>query len=137
MGEALGEGPGAGARTDLLTSPRAEKLISEQDVHRFRLMAAHRDLWWPALAEKALSRKQVLTMIAEATGYENGTLRNAKWVSAKYELSARADNLSFKHHEIVAALPIEERTGILAKAARESWTCAELRRKKHTRLLSP
>jgi hypothetical protein len=28
-------------------------------------MAAHRDLWWPVLAEKALSRNQVLTMIAE------------------------------------------------------------------------
>ena len=70
---------------------------------------------------------EMYAQAVNATGYENGTLRNAKWVSAKYELSARADNLSFKHHEIVAALPFEERTAILAEAARERWTCAELR----------
>ena len=44
----------------------AGKAFSEKDRSYFRLMAAHRDLWWPVLAEKALSRRQVLTMIAEA-----------------------------------------------------------------------
>ncbi len=72
--------------------------IAPHDASRFRLMAAHRDLWWP-MAEKALSRRQVLTMIAEATVYENGTLRNAKWVAARYELSSRDDNLPITHNE--------------------------------------
>ena len=29
-----------------------EALIATNDRHRFRLMAAHRDLWWPVLAEQ-------------------------------------------------------------------------------------
>ena len=58
----------------------------------------------------------------EATGYENKTLRNAKWVAGSFELSMRMDNLSWTHHQIVAALPVEERTAILAAAEREGWT---------------
>ncbi len=54
-----------------------------------------------------------------AIGYENGMLRTAKWVAGAYELSLRSDNLSFGHHQIVAALPVDERTAILAEA--EPW----------------
>jgi len=56
VGEALGEPPGQGNRTDIQTSPRGVKSVSQQDWCRFYSMAAHRDLWWPVLAEKALSR---------------------------------------------------------------------------------
>ena len=49
VGEALGPATlnhdrRSGARS--LTS-----YLGKQDAHRFRLMAAHRDLWWPVLAE--------------------------------------------------------------------------------------
>ncbi len=84
--------------------------IAPHDASRFRLMAAHRDLWWPVLAEKALSRRQVLTMIAEATVYENGTLRDAKWVANAYELSARIDNLPITRNE-----PSPRRRGLVVK----------------------
>jgi hypothetical protein len=66
VGEALGDAPGQGARTDLTTSACEPRLDSGRDAQKFRLMASHRDLWWPTLAEKALSRRQVLTMIDEA-----------------------------------------------------------------------
>ncbi len=48
---------------------------------------------------------EMYAQAVDATGYENGTLRTAKWVAGAYELSLRKDNLSFKHHRIVAALP--------------------------------
>ena len=70
---------------------------------------------------------EMYAQAVDATGYENKTLRNAKWVASIYELSLRRDNLTFGHHSIVAALPVEERTAILAKAEREGWSCAELR----------
>ena len=64
---------------------------------------------------------------AETSGRSLGvTIRNASARPSKcvasvvfafaavYELSSRDDSLSFKHHRIVAAPPIEERTAILA-----------------------
>jgi len=48
VGEALGE-TRQGERADLQLSQVGESSISKDDRHRFRLMAAHRDLWWPAL----------------------------------------------------------------------------------------
>ncbi len=51
VGEALGD-THQGERTDLQPLPRKVE-VSVQDATRFRLMAAHRDLWWPVLAEKA------------------------------------------------------------------------------------
>ncbi len=108
VGEALG--PAEQTYPGKNGSPASEAIINKDDRHRFRLMAAHRDLWWPTLAEKALSRRQVLTMIAEATVYENGTLRDAKWVANAYELSARIDNLPITHNE-----PSPRRRGLVVK----------------------
>ena len=34
----------------------------------------------------------------EMTEYDEGTLRDAKWVSGQYELSSRDDNISWGHH---------------------------------------
>ena len=52
VGEALGPAeqtyPGKNA------SLVGEALIAKNDRHRFRLMASHRDLWWPVLAETAV-----------------------------------------------------------------------------------
>ena len=49
VGEALGD-TRQGARTDLQPLPRKVE-VSAQDATRFRLMATHRDLWWPVLIE--------------------------------------------------------------------------------------
>ena len=68
------------------------------------------------------------TQAVGATGYENKTLRNAKWVSSVYELSCRHDNLSFTHHQEAASLPPSQRADILTRAEREGWPAARLRR---------
>ena len=49
------------------------------------------------------------TFAQGVNGYSVQTQMNAKWVSSRYEFSMRIENLSFTHHQIVAALPIEER----------------------------
>ncbi len=64
---------------------------------------------------------------AEETGYSEETCRKAKWVSSQYETGIRIPNLSFGHHRIVAALPIEERAAILADAEHEGWSVRELK----------
>ena len=47
VGEALGD-TRQGERTDLKPFAREQEVtIPPHDASRFRLMAAHRDLWWP------------------------------------------------------------------------------------------
>ncbi len=76
---------------------------------------------------------EMYAQAVDATGYENGTLRTAKWVAGSFELSMRMDNLTWTHHQIVAALPSDERAALLTKAGRDGWTCADLRREmRHT-----
>jgi hypothetical protein len=43
--------------------------------------------------------------IAEETGYNKGTLQNIKSISEKINPNLRNENLSFAHHQQVAALP--------------------------------
>jgi hypothetical protein len=59
---------------------------------------------------------EMYTEAVEATGLEEGTLRDLAWTSRQFDLSRRHDNLSFKHHREVAALPPEQADGILDKA---------------------
>jgi hypothetical protein len=61
-------------------------------------------------------------MYAEAeaiTGLDCGTLRNAKMVAGRYELSLRSDNLPFFTHQCAASLPSAQRANLLAEAERE------------------
>ena len=66
-------------------------------------------MWWVGdwLNYGECNYGEMYAQAVGATGYENGTLRNAKWVASAYELSFRNDNLSFAHHRIVAALPVD------------------------------
>lgn len=54
------------------------------------------------------------------------TLRNCQWVARRFKLSARADNLSFRHHLEVAALPDEAAFRLLAVAREKKLSAADL-----------
>jgi len=58
----------------------------------------------------------------EATDYEYGTLRNAKYVASSIELSCRHDNLSFEHHYQVASLKPDDQKIWLDKAEQNNLT---------------
>jgi hypothetical protein len=54
-----------------------------------------------------------------ATGLEYQTLRNYAWVAKRVHLSARADNLPFRHHQVVAKLKNSEEQRHWLKAAED------------------
>ena len=53
------------------------------------------------------------------TGLEYQTLRNYAWVAKRVQLSARADNLPFRHHQVVAKLKDPEEQGHWLKMAED------------------
>lgn len=64
----------------------------------------------------------------KATGYDYGTIANAKSVAARIEFSRRRENLSWSHHQEVASLGPDEADGLLDKAETDGWSQRELRR---------
>lgn len=67
------------------------------------------------------------TQAIENTGLSYEGLRNIVSVCGRVELSRRRDNLSFAHHEVVAALPAQQQEEMLERAEAEGWTRNELR----------
>src|SRR5262245_25847386 len=57
---------------------------------------------WLNLGERRWGEKY--TEAIEQTGFEYGTVRNAKYVAGRIEVSRRRDSLSWSHHYEVAAL---------------------------------
>lgn len=80
---------------------------------------------WLIYGEDKFGEK--FSQAVDASGYELGTLRNAKWVCNKIAPERRRDKLSFGHHQVVASLPLEDQEKWLTEAELESWSVAELR----------
>ena len=62
--------------------------------------------------------EQIWDFIAE-TDYEIATVRNFKSVAKSVDASRRSENLTYKHHVAVAALPAEKQSEWLEKAETE------------------
>lgn len=60
---------------------------------------------------------------------EKGTLANICWVCKTFEPSRRHENLSFAHHQEIAAFTDDpnEQNKLLARAANQRWTRSQLR----------
>jgi len=88
-------------------------------------------LWWIGdwlnYGEKNYGSKY--TQVMASTDYDYQTLRDAKWLSSKIELSRRRDNLSWSHHQEVAALEPTEQDKLLSDAEANGWTRNQLRTK--------
>ena len=63
----------------------------------------------------------------EKLGFDEKTLRNYVWLTDKFELSLRRDNLDKSHHEMVAAIDEPERSEWLDQAEAEGGSVKELR----------
>ena len=63
----------------------------------------------------------------EATGYDYGTLRNAKSVAKRFPLSRRRDKLTFAHHQEVASLADKDAERLLDHAEAEHLSRNDLR----------
>ena len=69
---------------------------------------------------------KVYDELEDITGLERQTIKEFKWVAEKTS-SARADDLTFRHHREVAKLPPEKQIEFLSKASEEKLSSRELR----------
>ena len=67
----------------------------------------------------------------QETGLDYGTLKNAAYTARNVELSDRSDNLSYKHHELVAPLPKSQQRQLLREAERNKYSTRELQQRIH------
>jgi len=72
---------------------------------------------------------ETYTQALEATDYEEGTLRNDKWIYSKVQLSERSDNLGVQHAQIIAPLPDEERKYWAEEIRKEAIPVRDLKKK--------
>ena len=66
--------------------------------------------------------------IVEATGLNYQMVADDKYVCGRIQFSSRNENLTFKHHRVVAPLPLKQQDRWLARAEKEGWSAGELRR---------
>ena len=63
----------------------------------------------------------------EITGLDHGTLKNYAYVARRVERNVRRDDLSWAHHQAVAAFISEKQGRWLEQAAQGKWTVRKLR----------
>jgi hypothetical protein len=64
---------------------------------------------------------------ARVTGYDVQTLMNMVYVASRFDISRRRENLSWSHHETVAALDPAEQDRWLDRAVTDRFSIADLR----------
>jgi hypothetical protein len=84
--------------------------------------------WWigDALHYGETAYGETYTQAIEDTGMSYKTLANRAWVSGKVELSRRRENLSWKHHAVVASLPPDKQDHYLDLAEQEQLSANAL-----------
>lgn len=70
-------------------------------------------------------RKNFATLSSEL-GFDEGYLRNLKWIAKEFPMSSRRDNISHKHYQILAPLDKDSRKEWLEKIQKESLSTREL-----------
>lgn len=83
--------------------------------------------------EKYVERGK-LAEACERFGIEYSTAANAAWVAARFDCSARAEQLTFKHHEVVAGS--KQAVELLEWAAESRATIKQLREEKKRRSIA-
>jgi hypothetical protein len=80
---------------------------------------------WLNYGEKAYGGKY--TQALRQTGYDYQSLADMARVSKEFDVSRRRENLSWSHHEEVAALEPSEQDRMLDQAATHGWSQKALR----------
>ena len=65
----------------------------------------------------------------DATDAAYGTLATYKWVASNIEFSLRSEKVSFSVHRQIASMPEADRPALIQRAADESWTVSDARKK--------
>jgi hypothetical protein len=80
---------------------------------------------WIAYGNEKFGERYVRA--AKITGYDTQTLMNMVYVASRFPISRRRENLSWSHHETLAALGVEEQDEWLDRAAEHRWAVSDLR----------
>lgn len=91
-------------------------------------------LWWWGDYLNGIERRkgEKFTEALAESSYAYSSLRNAKWVTGKIDLSMRIDKLSFNHHqEALSECDGDAQKAMewLAAAAKGEWSISELRKR--------
>ena len=104
--------------------------VKWEDMGKIIRMMEGAVLWWWGdwinYGEKQYG--EMYSQALDESDYEYQTLRNAVWVAGRIEMSRRLDNLSWGHHQMVAALEPEQQDKWLALAVLENWSGHTLRK---------
>lgn len=95
---------------------------------RLGAMARASNWWvgdWVRYGTRRWGEKYVAA--SRMTGYDVHTLRNMAYVSSRFDLSLRRDDLTWSHHALLASLEPEERVRWLERAADDRLSVADLR----------
>lgn len=82
---------------------------------------------WLLYGENAEAIGERHTQAADLMQYDPKTLQNAVWVCQRFEPDRRREGLSFKHHEVVAALDEKGQDQWLDLAEENGWSVHEFR----------
>lgn len=80
---------------------------------------------WIAYGSSKFREKYVRA--AKITGYDTQSLMNMVYVASRFSVSRRRENLSWSHHEAVAALQHTDQSHWLDQAVEHRWSVADLR----------
>jgi hypothetical protein len=64
---------------------------------------------------------------SKITGYDTQTLMNMVYVASRFSVSRRRENLSWSHHESLAAVDVKEQDEWLDRATEHRWSVSDLR----------
>lgn len=67
------------------------------------------------------------TRASKITGYDKQTLMNMVYVASRFSIERRRENLSWSHHEALAALEAADQDRWLDDAAEHRWSVLDLR----------
>lgn len=70
---------------------------------------------------------EMYAQAAKITGYDRKSLRNMRYVSSRFALSLRKDNLTWSHHALLTSLQPEEQRRWLERAISERLSVEDLR----------
>ena len=70
---------------------------------------------------------EMYVVASRVTGYDPKSLRNMRYVAARFDLSLRRDKLTWSHHALLAALEVPDRRSWLERAIADGLSVADLR----------
>ena len=110
--------------------------LTEQEYHDVFVALGHAHgntlIWIGDLANEAEIRNGVKAEfyddVAEETGLKRNTIRHAKWVTGRVDLSNRLDRLTFLHYQIVAPMEENDQKYWLEEAVKYGLSAAKLKK---------